>query len=88
MSIISSIDKNIFHFHKIIKTTHNVSEANCFLLQVKPHVVCCFALLFVKIETVIVNAADITRVQSLSKVYMLRYFKVDRGNLVGRPLPY
>jgi hypothetical protein len=39
-------------------------------------------------DTVIVDAADITHVESLSKVYTLRYFKVDQGRAVARPLPY
>jgi len=45
MSIISSIDRNVFQFHKILETTRYVSEANYFLLQVKPRVMCCFAFL-------------------------------------------
>jgi len=42
----------------------------------------------VNVDTVIVNAADITHVEALSKVNMLRYFKVDRGSAVGRLLLY
>ena len=47
-----------------------------------------FCVFFVKMERVNLNVPDITHVQSLSKVYMLRYFKVDQGSAVGRPLPY
>ena len=66
MNIMSSIYKNAFHFHKVLKTTSYVSEANCFLLQVKPRVMLfCVFFLCVKMETVIVNAADITHVQSM-----------------------
>lgn len=83
LTVPSTCIRTFFTILKIFKTTHCVSEANVFLLHVKPpkclhlkkQAVCfrnalfCFEY-FKIMEKVLVNYANITDVQPLSKFYV------------------